>query len=56
MQQLNRPVYGTALTLGIVENKLREHNMLSDCELNKVEAGDIVELKKFKGGIYKKYP
>ncbi|GAA0064465.1 ribonuclease J [Clostridium sporogenes] len=48
LQQLNRPVYGTALTLGIVENKLREHNMLSDCELNKVEAGDIVELKNLK--------
>ncbi|NFS22868.1 ribonuclease J [Clostridium botulinum] len=48
LQQLNRPVYGTALTLGIVENKLKEHNMLSDCELNKVEAGDIVELKNLK--------
>ncbi|WP_251859808.1 ribonuclease J [Clostridium sp. Marseille-Q2269] len=45
LQQLNTPVYGTALTLGIVENKLKEHNMLSDCELNKVEAGDIIELK-----------
>ncbi|MGO5066776.1 ribonuclease J [Clostridium sporogenes] len=45
LQQLNRPVYGTALTLGIVENKLKEHNMLSDCELNKVQAGDIIELK-----------
>ncbi|MBD5643344.1 ribonuclease J [Clostridium botulinum] len=48
LQQLNRPVYGTALTLGIVENKLKEHNMLSDCELNKVEAGDIIELKNLK--------
>ncbi|MCR1973342.1 ribonuclease J [Clostridium sporogenes] len=48
LQQLNRPVYGTALTLGIVENKLKEHNMLSDCELNKVEAGDVVELKNLK--------
>ncbi|ACO84065.1 ribonuclease J [Clostridium botulinum] len=48
LQQLNRTVYGTALTLGIVENKLKEHNMLSDCELNKVEAGDIVELKNLK--------
>ncbi|NFK77042.1 ribonuclease J [Clostridium botulinum] len=48
LQQLNRPVYGTALTLGIVENKLKEHNMLPDCELNKVEAGDIVELKNLK--------
>lgn len=48
LKQLNVPVYGTRLTLGIVENKLKEHNMLSDCELNKVEAGDIIELENFK--------
>ncbi|EJO5347862.1 ribonuclease J [Clostridium botulinum] len=45
LQQLNRPVYGTALTLGIVENKLKEHNIYSECQLNKVKAGDIVKLE-----------
>lgn len=48
LKQLNVPVYGTRLTLGIVENKLKEHNILSDCELNKVEAGDIIELENLK--------
>jgi len=48
LKQLNVPVYGTRLTLGIVENKLKEHNILSDCELNNVEAGDIIELENFK--------
>lgn len=48
LKQLNVPVYGTRLTLGIVENKLKEHNMLSDCELNRVEAGDVIELENFK--------
>lgn len=46
LKQLNVPVYGTRLTLGIVENKLREHNMLSDCKLNRVEAGEVVRIKK----------
>lgn len=48
LSQLNVPVYGTRLTLGIVKNKLEEHNMLSDCKLHVVEAGDIVEVENLK--------
>ena len=48
LKQLNVPVYGTRLTLGIVENKLKEHNIISDCELHKVEAGDVIELENLK--------
>ncbi|MCY6354253.1 ribonuclease J [Clostridium sp. ZS2-4] len=48
LKQLNVPVYGTKLTLGIVENKLKEDNMLSYCELYGVNAGDIVELQNLK--------
>ncbi len=48
LKQLNVPIYGTRLTLGIAENKLKEHNIVSDCELNIVEAGDIVELNNIK--------
>ncbi|WBW95074.1 ribonuclease J [Oceanirhabdus sp. W0125-5] len=48
LKQLNVPVYGTKLTLGICENKLKEHNILADCELNVVETGDIVELTNLK--------
>ncbi|WP_343216121.1 ribonuclease J [Clostridium mobile] len=43
LKQLNVPIYGTRLTLGIVENKLKEHGMDSDCELNTVEVGDTVK-------------
>ncbi|WP_139904925.1 ribonuclease J [Clostridium thermarum] len=44
LKQLNVPVFGTRLTLGIVKTKLEEHNMLSDCELRSVEAGEVVKL------------
>lgn len=44
LKQLNVPVYGTRLTLGLVRNKLREHNLEHECELNVVEPGNIVQL------------
>lgn len=48
LKQLNVPIYGTRLTLGLIENKLKEHNILSQCELHRVEAGDSIELKNIK--------
>lgn len=48
LKQLNVPVYGTKLALGIIENKLIEHNMQKECELNSVEAGDVIELNNLK--------
>lgn len=45
LKQLNVPLYGTRLTLGLVELKLKEHNILSDCKLNVVEPGDIIKNK-----------
>ncbi len=48
LKQLNVPVYGTKLTLGLVKSKLEEHNMLSDCTLNEVKPGDEIKTEKFK--------
>ncbi|WP_396125082.1 ribonuclease J [Clostridium sp. CX1] len=48
LKQLNIPVYGTKLTLGIVGIKLKEHNLLSVSELNVVNPGDTVELENIK--------
>lgn len=44
LKQLNVPVYGTMLTLGIVETKLKEHGLLSTTELIRVKPRDIIKL------------
>lgn len=44
LKQLNVPIYGTKLTLGIVETKLREHNLLSSTKLIRVKPRDIIKL------------
>ena len=44
LKQLNVPVYGTKLTLGIVQSKLKEHNLLSTTELITVKPRDVVRL------------
>jgi ribonuclease J len=48
LPQINAPIYGTSLTLGLISNKLRERNMLAEADLNVVRAGDIVELGPFR--------
>ncbi len=47
LKQINVPVYATKLTLGLIESKLQEHNILSDCTLNMVKPGDIIETGSF---------
>lgn len=44
LRQLNVPVYGTKLTLGIVETKLKEHGLLSSTELIRVKPRDVIKL------------
>lgn len=46
LKQINMPIYGTKLTLGILEAKLKEKNMLSTTTLNRVNYGDIIRLSK----------
>lgn len=48
LKLINVPVYGTRLTLGILENKLAEHKLLGNCDLITVEAGTILKLGVFK--------
>lgn len=45
LKQINVPVYGTKLTLGIVETKLKEHGLLSTVELIRVSPRDVIKLE-----------
>ncbi|GIM27914.1 ribonuclease J [Clostridium polyendosporum] len=44
LKQLNVPVYGTKLTLGIVETKLKEHGLLGTTDLRRVKPKDVIKL------------
>lgn len=48
LQQINVPIYGTRLSLGIIEGKLYENPPPFDPELYTVEAGDVINLGVFK--------
>jgi ribonuclease J len=53
LKQLNVPVYGTKLTLGIVQTKLKEHGILKDCQLIDVKPKDIIPVGDLKVEIIK---
>ena len=44
LKKFNVPVYGTRLTLGLVEGKLEEHGMLSSAKLNVVTPRQTIKL------------
>lgn len=44
---LKAPVYGTALTLGLLEGKLREHKLIGEVKLNTITEHDVIDLAPF---------
>ena len=48
LKEANIPIYGTKLTLGLVEGKLKEHGLMSSAKLNVVSPGDVIDLGCFK--------
>ncbi len=47
LRTINPPIYGTKLTLGIIQNKLAEHSLPEKPILNCVEAGDVIKAGAF---------
>lgn len=48
LKEFNVPVFGTKLTLGILQNKLSEHGILNSTKLNVVNPGTTFSLGEFK--------
>ena len=44
LRKVNLPIYGTALTLGLVESKLKEHNLAAKAKLHTVKPGQRIKL------------
>ena len=47
LKQINVPVFGTKLTLGLVGNKLKEHNLLGTIETTIIKPKDIISIGEF---------
>ena len=47
LSQLNVPVYATAFTLALISRRLEEHDLLAQAQLNKIKAGDKLEIGPF---------
>lgn len=43
LKELNVPVYGTRLTIALIENKLREHELLDITERHTVQFSDVIK-------------
>jgi len=47
LKEMNIPVFGTNFTIELVKDKLREHDILDNAKLEKVNAGEIRQLGPF---------
>lgn len=47
LKEINKPIYATRLTVGLIESKLAEHNLLRDVKRTVVEYGQVITLGDF---------
>lgn len=48
LPQVNVPIYATRLTKGLIEVKLKEHNLLKTASLHTIQPGDALDLGPFR--------
>ena len=47
LKEINVPIYATKLTLGLIRNKLKEHNLMRSTKLKEVKHGQVINLGDF---------
>ncbi|MFR0076349.1 MAG: ribonuclease J [Blautia sp.] len=47
LKEVNVPIYSTKLTLGLITNKLKEHNLVKTTKLKEVHHGQVINLGHF---------
>lgn len=47
LKEVNVPIYSTKLTLGLIANKLKEHNLVRSTKLKEVRHGQVINLGEF---------
>ena len=48
LREMNMPIYATRLTMGLIENKLKEHNLLGHTKRKVIKFGQSVNLGQFR--------
>ncbi len=48
LREINVPIYATKLTMGIIENKLKEHNLTGNTKRKVVKFGQFINLGQFR--------
>ncbi len=48
LKELNAPVYATRLTMGLIDNKLKEHNLINNVKRKVVKFGQTINLGEFR--------
>lgn len=48
LREINAPIYATKLTMGLIDNKLKEHNLLNNTKRKVVKFGQSINLGQFR--------
>ncbi|MDF9839304.1 MULTISPECIES: ribonuclease J [unclassified Paenibacillus] len=53
LKQLNLPLYASSLTLGLIESKLKEHGLLRQTSLHRIDSESILDFGSIKASFFR---